>query len=175
MSRMRHFFQRFFATIFVVLFIYCFLSLRGYTVSGDSMTPTLDPADIVFVDKISPYFSPFSRGEMIVFHDNGSIKIKRVIGFPGEKITIKDGGVFVSDERIVESYLPASVRTCVPGACLDLGINEYEVPENSYFVLWDNRLNSRDSRGCQSVDNCDEKIPSYIPQKEVIGRVIFSW
>ena len=73
-----------------------------------------------------------------------------------------------------EDYLEEHVRTCVPGACINTDIYTYTVPENHYFVLGDNRVSSRDSRGCRDVSYCTGTEPYYIPQEEIIGRVIFA-
>lgn len=85
-------FLRIISSLCIIAFIlYGILSLRPYRVDGDSMMPNLEPESITIIDKISPKISPLQRGEIIVYR-NGTegIKIKRVIGLPGELIQIGD-------------------------------------------------------------------------------------
>ncbi len=87
------------------------------------MQPTLENDQIVLIDRISLKFEPLKRGEIIVYRDmnnNGEIKVKRVLGLPGEKIEIADGKVMIDKKEIQEPYLEEHVHTCLPGACTDL-------------------------------------------------------
>lgn len=174
-------FFRIVASLFLVAAIlYGALSLRPYSVSGDSMLPNLSPGSLSFIDRISPRIVPLRRGEIIVYRDLAQgVKIKRVIGLPGESIQIADGTVFLlqnsTEIPIEERYLEEHMRTCVPGACTDLRKQNYDIPLNHYFVLGDNRTLSRDSRGCRDVADCTNTTPQYIPRDEILGRVIFPW
>ena len=139
------------SSLFIIgIILYGVLSIRPYRVDGDSMMPNLKPESITIIDRISPKIFPLRRGEIIVYRSGDGVKIKRVIGLPGEVIQISDGIVSIlinsTQNPLEERYLEEHMRTCVPGACTELGIQLYSVPESHYFVLGDNRINSRDSR-----------------------------
>ena len=81
--------------------------------------------------------------------------IKRVIALPGEHVEIKDGAVFVNGEKLVEDYLESYVVTTnLEGSFVDI-----IVPENTVYVLGDNRAESTDSRrfGCVPVEKIESK------------------
>lgn len=178
---MIRFFRITLSLLLIFIVIYSILWVRPYRVSGDSMFPSLEQGNLVVADKIMSRVKKLKRGDIIVFREwREAIKIKRIIGLPGETVRISDGKVFLTEtdkeDRIIEeSYLAENVRTCVPWACTDLSSHVYIVPDEDYFVLGDNRPNSRDSRGCSSVSECNDKNPLYIAKKEILWRVIFSW
>lgn len=110
-------------------------------VSGTSMVPTLHNDDRVAIEKISLYRNTLKRGEIVIL-DPGKkgrgIYIKRIIGLPGEKIEIKEGSVFINGNKLEEQYLK-------PGTVTEGDISTV-IPEDSVFVLGDNREVSEDSR-----------------------------
>lgn len=179
-KNMFRFFRIIFSLLTIGIILYSILSLRPYRVDGDSMLPYLKPDSISIIDRVSPRIQAFQRGEIVVYRDSkNDIRIKRIIGLPWEILEISEWIVSVLRNNIQtpleERYLEEHMRTCVPGACTDLGIHLYEIPEWHYFVLWDNRTSSRDSRWCTDVSDCRNIQPHYISQDEMIGRVIFSW
>lgn len=107
-----------------------------------SMLPTIQLQDRVVVDKIAFKFSEINRGDIIVFRppsdvdSSGTDWIKRVIGLPGETVEIKNGKVFINGSELTEAY-EMEKPNYTYGPII--------VPENSYFVLGDNRNNSLDS------------------------------
>lgn len=162
------------------IILYSILSLRPYRIDGDSMFPYLRPESISIIDRISPRIHTLQRGEIVVYRDSkNDIRIKRIIGLPWELLQISEWKVSLLKNNIQtpleEPYLEEHMRTCVPGACTDLGIHLYVIPEGHYFVLWDNRTSSRDSRWCTDVSDCSNAQPHYISRDEIIGRVIYSW
>ena len=137
-----------------------YLIFQPFFVKGQSMEPNFENGDYLIVDEISYHFRAPRRGEVIVFkypNDTSQRYIKRIIGLPGETVTIENGKIAVFDQgggKILDesSYLPSSDFT--PGNV------RITLDENDYFVLGDNRPFSSDSRRWGPV-----------PKKDIVGRV----
>lgn len=143
----------------VVISLLLFVAINAVSarirVDGHSMVPTFQDGEFVIVDKISYHFTDPERGDIVVFHyprDPEQEYIKRVIGLPGEHITVNEGVVRVNGEVLSEAYIAAA-----PSYELDL-----VVPEGEYFVLGDNRNNSSDSHNWGTV-----------PTDYLVGRAVF--
>lgn len=113
-------------------------------VIGTSMNDTLQDGDNLMVDKISYRFKDPERFDIVVFpyeYKEKTYYIKRVIGLPGETVRIDEYGViYINDKALVENYGKEVIEN--PGIA-ELGIT---LGEDEYFVLGDNRNNSKDSR-----------------------------
>lgn len=121
-------------------------------VSGPSMEPTLHNKERLVLNKIVYNFNEPERGDVIVFHANKKDDyIKRVIGLPGEKLEYKDGQLYINDQPIKEPYLTDTHTS---------DIKPIVIPEDTIYVLGDNRLNSTDSR-----------VIGPIPSEKIVGRV----
>lgn len=95
--------------------------------------------------------------------------IKRVIGLPGDHVVIRDGKVYINDQEYEESYLPAGVVTDEGhGNCTDV-----TVPENTVFVMGDNRSQSSDSRcfGCIPLERIESKVWIRIWPLNLFGKI----
>lgn len=158
-------------TLLLALFIFVAVRsvMLNFRVDGLSMEPTLDSGQMLLVNRqiyfhfdlnkivnLLPFverdgehiiypFHPPQRGDIVVLHppvDQGKPYIKRVIGLPGERLSIHDGAVYINGQRLEEPYLN-SIATSWPGS---LGDQEIVIPPDSVFVMGDNRNNSTDSR-----------------------------
>jgi signal peptidase I len=133
------------AALTVAIVVKTFLIQAFYIPSG-SMEPTLKPGDRVLVNKLSYKLHDVHRGDIVVFKrppneaDDPTIKdlIKRVIGLPGDRIEGRDGFVYINGQPLKEPYLPAGTLTT--------SLPLQSVPPGQYFVMGDNRGNSKDSR-----------------------------
>lgn len=129
------------------------LFLPVLQVSGDSMNPTLQDQDILVLTKTEN----LKTGDLCAFYWQNKLLLKRIIGTPGDLITLdEDGVVTVNGEVLDEPY----VDELALGEC-DIKF-PYQVPENRYFVLGDHRAVSIDSRS--SVIGCVEK-------SQIVGKV----
>lgn len=133
--------------------------IKPTVVSGMSMYPTLHEGDYLLVNRMAYKFDHPKRGDIIVFRSHLSDErylIKRVIGIEGDKVEIKDGEVFLNDQKIEESYIK-NMKTD--------GNLAVVVPKNAVFVLGDNRENSLDSRSPDV---------GFVKDDDILGKVLFS-
>jgi signal peptidase I len=151
-------------TLLIFLVIQNFVA-QPYQVKQQSMERTLEPGQYVLVDKFTPRFDAYKRGDIVVFTppagwtDNDTPFIKRVIGLSGDTIEIRDdGGVYANGVKLVEPYLYAQdgvPQPTVPPASQ----SQWLVGAGQLFVLGDHRMNSADSRSFGLID-----------ESSVIGR-----
>lgn len=134
-------------TIKYILFIVVVLIVAIYVIGlqqivGDSMNPTLLNNDVILIDKLTPRFVEFKRGDIISFYfEDSKYLIKRIIGLPGETLQIRNNNIYING-KVIEDYV-GGINTS------DFSISQYgydKIPEDMYFVLGDNRENSMDSR-----------------------------
>ncbi len=145
--------------ILLALVVKVFL-LQAFYIPSLSMSPTLDVGDRVLVNKLSYRLHDVNRGDIVVFERPASETsstipdlIKRVIGLPGESITIENGAVFVDGQRLDESYLPDGTVTSTanaPNKCTTQA--PCVVPQGKVWVMGDNRGDSKDSRYFGPID-----------------------
>jgi signal peptidase I len=145
-------------TLVIYLLIHNFIA-QPFEVDQNSMMPTIQPGEYVLIDKLTPRFNDYRRGDVIVFqppedYQQGGIPfIKRVIGLPGDTVSLENGSVFItppggSPTRIDEPYVRRDDRGAVmPTQPRDANnTSQWTVPPGSYFVMGDNRPESQDSR-----------------------------
>ncbi|MBQ8637848.1 MAG: signal peptidase I [Lachnospiraceae bacterium] len=132
--------------VIAALLINNFILLNANIPSG-SMENTIMEGDRVFGFRLAYLFSEPERGDIVIFKwpDDESVNyIKRVIGLPGETVTIRNGVVYIdSNDGNGEWVLDEPYLKETPW---ERDYGPYEVPEDSYFMLGDNRNNSKDSR-----------------------------
>lgn len=137
--------------IAIFLFIYL-LVLQPHKIKGDSMQPNFPDGEFLLTDKLSYRFGQPKRGDIIVFEApvaQGEEYIKRIIGLPGEKVSIKEGNVYINGKRLEESYLRSTVYT--QGGTFLADNQDYTVKAGEFFVMGDNRIASSDSRSWGAV------------------------
>ena len=115
--------------------------IQKVTVEGSSMVETLEEGDALFGVRKIVLYRDVKRFDIVVIDmgDEG-LFVKRVIGLPGERIQIEDQTIYINGQVLDESYGSSLMRS--PGIAKD----PITLGENEYFVLGDNRANSRDSR-----------------------------
>ncbi len=136
----------------VALLIQAFL-VKPYRIPSESMENTLLIGDRVLVDRVSWRFFEPERQNIVVFHPpfDGPVLIKRIIGMPGDEISLSGGSVYVNGRRLDEPYVRTVNGQPVPSEPFDNGLpwslqQPYKVPPGSYFMMGDNRIDSGDSR-----------------------------
>ncbi|MDD6346497.1 MAG: signal peptidase I [Lachnospiraceae bacterium] len=149
------------AALFLSL-LFCVGFCYQVPVQDASMSTTLETGDSVLVNRVVKKAGSIARGDVIAYRegsgDKSDIHIKRVIGLPGETISIHDGIIVINGESYIEDRdLPKIVNA-------GLAKNDITLGRDEYFVLGDNRNNSEDSRFAD-VGN--------IAGQSVIGRVWF--
>ena len=140
--------------IIALLFLFCW----PVKIDGISMEHTFQDKNRVFISRASKYIDDIEKGDIIVFSETleGKDKrlIKRVIATEGDTVKIDRGKVYINSEEIEEYYVTG----------MTMGHFETVVPDNSFFVMGDNRENSIDSR------HLGKK-----KKKDIIGKVFLKW
>ncbi len=147
------------AVLTLLMFLVIHSAVQNFNVDGHSMEPNLHDKELILVDKWTYLFHAPARGDVIVFVAPPAPSedyVKRIIGIPGDVITINNGAPTVDGVTLKESYVRPANMGATPG---DMPVNKMIVPPNDYFVLGDNRVGSSDSRTW-----------GLLPRKNIIGR-----
>jgi len=152
-------------TLIIFVVIQTFVA-QPYKVQQQSMEITLEPDQYVLVDKLTPRFDTYKRGDIVVFtpppewvQEDGTPFIKRVIGLGGDTVEIRDGDVFINGTRLAESYTYGQPAEPAQPTTVSGDENRWVVPADELFLMGDHRSNSADSRTFGPV-----------PSEKVIGR-----
>jgi signal peptidase I len=133
----------------VIIFLVFQTVIQSSIVDGNSMQPGLQNGQRLIVIKPVYVFNDPQRGDIVIIHPPVAPQsqwVKRVIGLPGDIIEVKRQIVYVNSIALTEPYIKASP---------EYTLKPYEVPENNYFVMGDNRNNSTDSHSGWTVDKSD--------------------
>ena len=110
-------------------------------VNGTSMFPTLEDGDIMILNEIGYHINGLNRFDIAVATVDGERLIKRVIGLPGETVEYKDNTLYINGEEVAENFIHGETKDFTLSQ-----INCEKIPEDYYFLVGDNRGNSKDSR-----------------------------
>lgn len=149
------------AAVLIALAIDNFVIVNAQIPSG-SMENTIMTGDRVIGNRFAYSFSDPQRFDIIIFRypdDESQLFIKRIIGLPGETVEIRDGKIYLngSDEPLED----VQTKETMVGS-----FGSYTVPENSYFVMGDNRNDSKDSRYWTN---------TFVTKDEILGKAIFRY
>jgi signal peptidase I len=151
------------AAVILALVIRTFVAEPRFIPSA-SMVPTLELGDRLVVEKISYKLHPPAYADIVVFavppqlqaegYQADQAFIKRAIGLPGDRISLKNGRVYRNDVALPEAYVTITPKP--------EDINNIIVPANEIFVMGDNRNNSNDSRYWGT-----------LPMQNLIGKAVW--
>ena len=147
-------------TVAVVFVLFRVVLQLAWVPSG-SMETTI-PTRSLLVSWRLPYLvgdPALERGDIVTFQSEelGKLLVKRVVGLPGDRISFRDGKVYINETELDEPYLPRQGITSVRGSA------SFTVPEECYFMLGDNRGGSDDSRFWDD---------PYVPDEMVQAKVL---
>lgn len=150
---------------FVCLIVWLTITFVGQrtVVNGDSMNDTLQDQDSLWISKISYTLHDPERFDIVVFpfQDDSVLYIKRVIGLPGETVKIDENGtIYINGKPLEEDY----GLEIIDERHIGMASEEIKLGKDEYFVMGDNRNNSKDSR-FEEVGN--------IKRDELKGKAIF--
>jgi signal peptidase I len=143
------------AAIIIVVFFY-----QPVKVEGTSMLPELVDQERIFVNKFRYRVDSIERGDIVVFWyplDPTKSYIKRVVGLPGDVVSVQNGSVVVNGKKLNESYVPANLFD-------RRSFSSVVVEPGHYYVLGDNRYQSNDSR-----------MWGLVPEQNIYGKAVFRY
>ena len=140
-----------------------FVIINAYIPSG-SMENTIYPGDRIIGNRLAYLSEEPKRGDIVIFKypdDEKQLFVKRVIGLPGERVTIDDAKIYIGEEQVLlEEYYLKDEWT------VGNGPYTFEIPEGSYLVLGDNRNNSKDARYWEN---------TYVEADKILGEAVFRY
>jgi signal peptidase I len=151
------------AIAFIIILIALWLFTPMVITENRSMENTVYSNDFIFVSKPAYVFGDIGRGDIVVVDAEyasddweANRLMERVIGLPGDRVAIHSAGVYINDVLLDEPYTKQGIT---------LGtIETVTVPEDSFFLLGDNRLDSIDSR---------EPEVGFVSKDDIAGKVVF--
>jgi signal peptidase I len=144
----------------VIAFLMVVFLYQPVKVEGTSMQPELLDQERIFVNKFVYHFEEIHRGDIVVFwypKDPSKSFIKRVLGVPGDVVSIREGQVYINGQLVEERYVPQGYQD----------VDSYppvRVREGYYYVLGDHRNASNDSRSW-----------GLVPRKYIYGKAVFRY
>lgn len=153
----------FLITIAIVFLLKNFVIINAMVPTG-SMENTIMPGDNLLGFRLAYVTDEPERGDIIFFpfpDDETQKFVKRIIGLPGETVTILDGKIYIDDatEPLEEPYLKEEWTK-------GTGPYVFEIPEDSYLCLGDNRNRSADAREWNN---------PYVAKEKIIGKALFTY
>jgi len=155
----------------VIFFVIQSFIAQPYQVQQQSMERTLEPGQYVLVDKLTPRFDAYDRGDVVVFNPPATWTrentpfIKRVIGVSGDTVEVRDDGlVYVNGTALDEAYTYTNDEDAPEPTEAGGDQNRWVVPDGELFVMGDHRQRSADSR-----------VFGTIPIANVIGRAFLRY
>ena len=145
--------------VFVIAFLLGHFVYINARVPSGSMEETIMTGDRVFGNRLAYIKDDPERFDIVIFKypdDESRLFIKRVIGLPGEVVEIKDGKVYIdgSPTSLDDSFIPEKMIG---------SYGPYTVPENCYFMLGDNRNDSKDSRSWKN---------KFVRFDQIVGKAV---
>lgn len=144
----------------VIAFLMVVFLYQPVKVEGTSMQPELLDQERIFVNKFVYHFEEIHRGDIVVFwypKDPSKSFIKRVLGVPGDVVSIREGQVYINGQLVEERYVPRGYQDADSYPLV-------RVREGHYYVLGDHRNASNDSRSW-----------GLVPRKYIYGKAVFRY
>ncbi len=154
------------AIVLIVMFVLQKFIIVNARIPSASMEPTIMTNDQIFGNRLAYLNSDPKRYDIVIFRypdDESRLFIKRVIGLPGETVDIRDGDVYING-----SETPLDDSFCATPNSTDTGNLTFPltVPADSYFMLGDNRVYSKDSRYWEN---------PFVKKEKILGKAVFRY
>jgi len=154
-----------FLVVLVVLLLVGLFVVQPFQVQKHTMENTLMPDQYVLVDKLTPRFDDFHRGDVVAFNppagatqdQSGALYVDRVIGIGGDTVDIHGGHVYLNGSQLTESYVPSTQATSMSGG----DSKTWKLTAGQLFVMADNR-------GDKTLP--DSRVFGAIDKASVVGR-----
>lgn len=146
----------------VAVFLLTEFVIINARIPSGSMEHTISPGDRLIGNRLAYVVREPKRGDIVIFRwpdDERELFVKRIIGLPGETITIDEAKIYIDGELLEEDYLKEEWT-------VDNGPYTFEIPEGSYLVLGDNRNNSKDARYWEN---------TYVEEDQILGEAGFRY